>query len=144
MSQCWIAVASAEHVRIGRAQGFMQINHGKAAPLRRVNPGDRVAYYSPSEKFQGKDKLRSFVAIGVVRPGDPYQADMGGGFKPFRREVDWAQAKEAPIESLLDRLGFSAGKRNWGCQLRFGLFEVSTHDMQLIADAMSAGAMSAA
>lgn len=32
----WIAVASAEHVRSGRAQGFMQVCHGKAAPLRRL------------------------------------------------------------------------------------------------------------
>lgn len=31
----WIAVASAEHVRSGRSQGFMQVCHGKAAPLRR-------------------------------------------------------------------------------------------------------------
>jgi hypothetical protein len=40
----WIAIASAEHVRIGRAQGFMQICHGKATPLRRLSPGDTVAY----------------------------------------------------------------------------------------------------
>ncbi len=31
MSGCWIAVASAEHVRLGHAHGFMQICHGKAA-----------------------------------------------------------------------------------------------------------------
>ncbi len=35
MHRAWIAVASAAHVRIGRAGGFMQINYGKAAPLRR-------------------------------------------------------------------------------------------------------------
>jgi hypothetical protein len=29
----WIAVASAEHVRLGQAGGFMQVSHGKAAPL---------------------------------------------------------------------------------------------------------------
>ena len=29
----WVAVASAEHVAIGRAQGFMQVGHGKGAPL---------------------------------------------------------------------------------------------------------------
>ncbi len=45
----WIAVASAEHVRLGRSQGFMQVCHGKAAPLRRITPGDAVAYYSPTE-----------------------------------------------------------------------------------------------
>ena len=28
--------------------GFMQVSHGKAAPLRRIRPGDGVAYYSPT------------------------------------------------------------------------------------------------
>ena len=44
----WIAVASAEHVRRGRGEGFMQINHGKAAPLKRVKLDDRVVFYSPA------------------------------------------------------------------------------------------------
>jgi hypothetical protein len=34
--QNWIAVASAGHVRRGRAAGFMQVRHGKTAPLRRI------------------------------------------------------------------------------------------------------------
>jgi len=46
MTQYWIGVASAEHVRRGRAGGFMQLGHGKQAPLRRVKPGDRIVYYS--------------------------------------------------------------------------------------------------
>ena len=45
MSRNWLAVASAEHVEIGRSAGFMQVCHGKASPLRRVQPGDRVVYY---------------------------------------------------------------------------------------------------
>ena len=48
MSANWIAVASAEHVRRGREGGFMQVCHGKAAPLRRIQPGDGVVYYSPT------------------------------------------------------------------------------------------------
>ncbi|MBP2295996.1 EVE domain-containing protein [Azospirillum rugosum] len=137
-SRNWIAVASAEHVRIGRAGGFMQVCHGKAAPLRRIRPGDRVAYYSPSEVFRGKDKLQQFTAIGTVREGVPYQFDMGGGFVPFRRDVDWLKAEEAPIQPLLDVLDFTGGTRNWGYQLRFGLFEVSGHDLDRIAGAMKA------
>lgn len=34
MSAHWIAVASAEHVPLGREQGFMQVCLGKAAPIR--------------------------------------------------------------------------------------------------------------
>jgi hypothetical protein len=136
MSRSWIVVASAEHVRLGRAQGFMQVNHGKCAPLRRIQPADRVACYSPSTAFGGKDKLQSFTAIGVVRDGVPYQADMGGGFTPFRRDVAWLEARDAPIQPLLDRLEFSAGIRHWAYPLRFGLLAISEHDMDLIAAAM--------
>uniref|UniRef100_UPI0013D732E9 EVE domain-containing protein n=1 Tax=Klebsiella pneumoniae TaxID=573 RepID=UPI0013D732E9 len=70
MTGYWIAVASVEHVRRGRAEGFMQVCHGKAGPLRRVRPGDRVAYYSPTATFAAKDRLQAFTAIGTVRPGE--------------------------------------------------------------------------
>ncbi|RUU14613.1 EVE domain-containing protein [Mesorhizobium sp. M7A.T.Ca.TU.009.01.3.2] len=138
MSAYWIAVASAEHVRGGRAAGFMQVNHGKAAPLRRVKPGDGIVYYSPNTVLGEKDGLRAFTAIGIVREGEPYQGDMGAGFTPFRRDVAWAKAEEAPIKPLLDRLDFTMAKSNWGYQLRFGLFEIGDHDFRVIADAMSA------
>jgi hypothetical protein len=138
MRAYWIAVASAEHVRRGRKGGFMQVNHGKAAPLRRVKPGDGVIYYSPTTVLGEKDGLQAFTAIGTVREGEPYQGEMGGGFTPFRRDVEWMAAEEAPIKPLLERLDFTAGKANWGYQLRFGLFEITDHDFRLIADAMGA------
>ena len=138
MSAHWIAVASAEHVRRGRAAGFMQVNHGKAAPLRRIKPGDGVVYYSPTTILREKDGLQAFTAIGTVREGEPYQGEMGGGFTPFRRDVAWSNGAEAPIKPLLDALEFTTGKANWGYQLRFGLFAVSGHDFRLIAKAMQA------
>jgi hypothetical protein len=138
MTRNWIAVASAEHVRRGREAGFMQVCHGKAAPLRRIKPGDRVAYYSPTVEFRGKDKLQAFTAIGIVKVGEPYQFDMGDGFCPFRRDVAWLKAYETPILPLLDALDFSAGVKNWGYPLRFGLFSISDHDLQIIAAAMGA------
>lgn len=134
----WIAVASGEHVRIGRAQGFMQVCHGKAAPLRRLSPGDRVAYYSPTELFRGKDRLQAFTAIGRVARGAPYQADMGGGFCPFRRNVQWSEAIVTPLRPLIGQLAFTRDNKNWGYQLRLGLFEVAHEDMQIIASAMQA------
>ncbi|RZI80988.1 MAG: EVE domain-containing protein [Rubrivivax sp.] len=132
----WVAVASAEHVRRGQSTGFMQVCHGKAAPLRRVRPGDHVVYYSPTETFKGKDKLQAFTALGVVKDGEPYLFDMGGGFCPYRRDVDWQPTHAAPIQPLLDQLDFSKGSRNWGYQMRFGLFPISDHDLKLIAHAM--------
>lgn len=138
MSEHWVAVASAEHVRRGRTEGFMQVCHGKAAPLRRIAPGDGVVYYSPTVTFGGKDRLQAFTAIGTVRDSTPYRADMGAGFHPFRRDVMWRAAEEASIQPLLDTLDFTAGKRNWGYQLRFGLFSISAYDFSLIAQAMHA------
>ena len=114
MQKHWIAVASADHVRRGRSEGFMQVGHGKLQPLRRLAPGDRVVYYSPVETLAGKEPLQSFTAIGTIRDGEPYQVDMGGGFHPYRRDVDWAAATEAPIRPMLDQLEFSRGKPNWG------------------------------
>ncbi len=136
MTGNWIAVAAAEHVRRGRQAGFMQVCHGKAAPLRRVQPGDRVAYYSPTSEFRGRDRLQAFTAMGVVAPGEPYAFDMDGGFRPFRRDIAWLDGHEAPIQPLLDRLEFSAGARNWGYRLRLGLVAISEHDLELIAGAM--------
>ena len=76
--QNWIAVASTEPVRRGREAGFMQVCHGKAAPLRRVRPGDLVACYSPTREFGGKEKYQAFTSFGIVRDAKPYHFDMGG------------------------------------------------------------------
>lgn len=134
----WIAVASADHVAIGRAGGFMQVNHGKAAPLRRMRPGDRVAYYSSVQTYRSDTPLQAFTAIGRVRAGEVYQGVMAAGFTPFRRDVDWFHATPAPIRPLLDRLELTAGQRNWGYAFRFALVQVSENDMDLIAAAMQA------
>jgi hypothetical protein len=141
----WIAVASEEHVCIGHAQGFMQVCHGKAAPLRRISPGDSVVYYSPTAIFgankKAADKLQKFTAIGIAKERTPYQVEMYPGFLPFRRDVAWHSSQPASILPLLDQLEFSRDSRNWGYQFRFGLFEISEHDMQLIATAMKATLM---
>ena len=137
----WIAVASAVHARLGCAtpeRGFMQVCHGKKAPLKRVQPGDRVVYYAPTVTLGGKDRLQSFVSIGVVLPGVPYAFDMGGGFVPFRRDVVYVTAHETPIAPLLNALEFVEDRAHWGYKFRFGLFQVSDADMRLIAGAMQA------
>ncbi|MDM0113162.1 EVE domain-containing protein [Variovorax sp. J22R133] len=137
----WIAIASAEHARLGRdhaGMGFMQVGHGKHAPLKRVSPGDRVAYYSPATVFGGSDKLQSFVSIGVVQDGEPYEFDMGNGFVPWRRDVRYASSHEASILPLVDQFDFVEDPKRWGYKFRFGLFDISDHDMRLIANAMKA------
>lgn len=139
----WIAVACAHHARRGCAEpdaGYMQVCHGKVAPLRRVKPGDRLAYYAPTVTMGGRDKLQAFVSLGLVKPGEPYAFDMGGGFLPFRKDVDYVPAREAAIAPLLDHFEFVQDRARWGYAFRFGLFAISDHDMRLIADAMGAAA----
>ncbi|MES1977051.1 MAG: EVE domain-containing protein [Pseudomonadota bacterium] len=134
----WIAVASAEHARLGlhSRPGFMQVNHGKLAPLKRIQPGDLVAYYSPTVVRGVKDAFQSFVSIGIVQPGQPYTGEMGSGFVPWRRDVAYVKSIEASILPLLDDLEFVEDRQRWGYKFRFGLFEVNDHDMCLIARAM--------
>lgn len=138
MARAWIAVASAEHVRIGRAQGFMQVCHGKGGPLRRTAAGDTVIYYSPAETMRGKDRLQAFTAIGTIIDRVPYQLQMAPGFLPWRRDVAWWPAAETPIRPLLDQLAFTRAG-NWGYQLRFGLFAIEPDDAARIAAAMRSG-----
>ncbi len=137
----WIAVASAEHARRGRDHtpaGFMQVGHGKEAPLRRIAPGDRVTYYAPSTALGGRDRLQSFVSLGVVLPGVPYTVDMGSGFVPWRRDVRYLPAHDAPIGPLIPRLAFIDDPSHWGSKFRFGLVAIGDGDMQCIARAMGA------
>ena len=135
----WIAVASAEHALRGRDESFMQVCHGKAATLRRLRGGDVVAHYAPAQTMGGKDRLQSFVSIGQVKPGAPYEVDMGGGFVPFRRDIAYWRATAAPIHPLLNRLQLIGDRQRWGYKFRFGLFDVPLADMRLIAQAMQAG-----
>ena len=144
MNRGWIAVACADHVALGVAGGFMQVCHGKAAPLRRMRPGDYVAYYSPTESFGVRRSLQAFTAIGVIRDSEPYCFDMGAGFQPWRRNVDWLVSQPANIRPLLGKLEFTAGRGStWGFPLRFGVLAVSDADMNVIGEAMKASLQAA-
>ena len=132
----WIGVASRDHVMQGVAGGFCQLGHGKAAPVKRLAPGDWIAYYSPRSKLEGGEPVQAFTAIGRIEAGEAYEADMGGGFHAIRRDVAYRKAAEAPIRPLLDRLSFTSGRQSWGYAFRRGSFTVSAEDFLTIAEAM--------
>jgi EVE domain len=134
----WIVVASAAHVRRGRAAGFIQAGHGKRAPVARFKPGDGVVCYSPTETLGGKDRLQAFTSIGSIKDDNVYQVDMGQGFQPFRRDVTYRDAQAAPIQPLLDVLDLTKGNRSWGARFRFGVVEITRADYERIAKAMDA------
>lgn len=131
----WIAVASAEHVASGIGWGIMQVCHGKGGPLRRVQPGDQVIYYSPTARFRGREKLQHFTAFGIVRAGEPYRVRMTDDFHPYRRDIDYLPASPAPIGPLRGVLDFTRAG-NWGWRLRLGLVEIGAMDARRIAEAM--------
>ena len=131
----WIGVVSRDHVRIGVAQGFAMLNHGKLGPLTTLSPGDWLIYYSPKTAYPDGKPLKSFTAIGIVKDAPPHQAEMSPGVQGFRRDVDWHEATETPIASLSDSLEFT--RSNWGMLARRGIFEINAADFQIIRDAMT-------
>jgi hypothetical protein len=141
MTGYWIGVASRDHVRCAVVGGFCQLCHGKAAPLRRLKPGDRIVYYSPREQMRDREVVQAFTAIGEIAKGEAYPFDMGGGFVPYRRAVQFHNSLEAPIRPLLPRLSFTQDRRDWGMIFRRGVFPIGRVDYEMIACAMRATPM---
>ena len=132
----WIAVASKDHVMTGVKNGFMQANHGKRSPLRRVSPGDWVIYYSSKLTYGQSTPCQAFTAIGQVKDGEIYTAEMGNGFVPARRDVDFYDCVEVGIRPFIPDLQFIQDKQHWGYMFRFGFFEIFRDDFDLIAQNM--------
>jgi predicted RNA-binding protein len=83
---------------------------------------------------------RSHIAIGVVKTGEVYQAEMSADFKPFRVDVRYLKCQQAPIRPLIEQLTFIKSKTHWGAAFRFGQMKVPEADFMLIAAAMNAAA----
>jgi hypothetical protein len=132
----WIGVVSKDHVAVGVAGGFTQLNHGKAGPLERMREGDGFVFYSPRTAHPNGPPLQAFTAIGRVRNGEIFQAEAGGDFRPFRRAVEYLPAHEAPIRPLIEELSFIRSKQHWGATFRFGFVRVPEADFARIAAAM--------
>ena len=66
-NQYWIGVVSRSHVQIGVKGGFMQLNHGKRAPLAKLKAGDGVVFYSPRESYPDGAPLQAFTAMRQAR-----------------------------------------------------------------------------
>jgi hypothetical protein len=90
----FIVVVSKDHLARGVEGGFMQANHGKEAPLKKLSRGDWVVFYSPKKAYGGKESLQAFTAIGQVRNEKIYQQKMSEDFIPFRRDVDFYKCEE--------------------------------------------------
>lgn len=136
IARTWIGVAAKAHVERAIAGGFCMFSHGKHAAVKRVNPGDWLAYYSPRTELEGGDPVRAFTAIGRVAEGEPFEAEMGAGRLGWRRAAAYEECRDADIYPLLPRLSFIKDPAHWGTALRRGLFAVPREDFALIAAAM--------
>lgn len=135
-----VGVASAEPCRGAVEGGFVQLGHGRSAPVRRFGPGDGSVLDAPREGMREGGAVQAFVAVGTVSEGEPYASDMGAGFVPTRRDARWDRAAgPAPIRPLLDRLSFTHGRPDWGMALRRGSFQVTAEGFAAVAKAMAAG-----
>ena len=132
----WIGVVSRSHVQLGVKGGFMQLSHGKRAPLEKLRAGDGLVMYSPRTSYPDGEVLQSFTAIGVVTSGEIYQVEMTPDFKPYRLDVTFLESREAPIKPLVDGLSFIRNKTHWGAAFRLGQLKIPAEDFDLIAQAM--------
>ncbi len=133
----WVVVVSKDHVQRGVENGFTQANHGKAAALRRMRKGDGVLFYSPKIEYGGNEACQCFTAIGSVGDDELYQADMGDGFEPWRRNICFLPSEDVPIVPLIDQLSFIRNKKSWGYMFRWGFFGIPQDDFRWIAERMT-------
>ncbi|HEX8000719.1 MAG TPA: EVE domain-containing protein [Pyrinomonadaceae bacterium] len=141
LARYWCAVASREHVKRGVAGGFAQAGHGKKGPLSRMKPLDGIVYYSPTDRMgKSGQKCQMFTSIGLVKDGSIYPVEMSLGFTAYRRDVEYFEAEDAPIQPLLQDLSFTRERKSWGYMFRFGLFEIERDDFVRIFAEMNPAA----
>lgn len=136
MIRYWMASVSKEHTERGIEGKFIQVCHGKKAPLQRMKKGDYIIIYSSKIKMESSEKLQSFTAIGKVIDDEVYSFPMTETFIPFRRNIEFYDCKDCSIIPLIDQLDFIENKKFWGYAFRYGHFEISEKDFKLIASKM--------
>jgi len=97
---------------------------------------DKVLFYSSKISMDGTEKLQAFTAVGKVKDDELFQYDMGNGFIPFRRRIEFMKCNEASILPLIDKLNFIKDKKHWGYPFRFGFLEIDGKDFKLISKLM--------
>ncbi len=136
MIRYWIGVACKDHVENGVKMGICQFCHGKSAPAKRLQKGDYVIYYSSKVTMEGSEPYQKFIAIGIVKDDMPYQVEMGTGFKPFRRNIDYFDAIHVDIKPLIHILPFIKNKNAWGYVFRYGFLEIDQQSFEVISKEM--------
>ena len=127
----WIAVISRAHSRIAAASGFLQVNHGKAGPLRKTKASDEVFIYCPREEMQGGAVLKRVEFRCTIDDDWVYQVEQAPGFVPYRKDVTYDMTFRGVAIHDVPGLELTANPR-WGMLARRGFFEISAHDADLL------------
>ena len=98
MARFWVGVASRQHVLAAVRGAFCQLNHGKEAPVRRLQMGDSIVFYSPRERMEGGKSLQAFTSAGRILDEVPYQVDQSGSHHFVARQ-NTSKAK-TPLSTL--------------------------------------------
>jgi len=102
----WIGVVSRSHVRLSVEGGFIQLDHGKKAPLERLHAGDGLLIYSPK----------------TAHPDVEY--------------LPCEEAPIRPLIDELFFIRIIRSKTHRGAASRFGLVKVPAADFVSVAEAM--------
>lgn len=132
----FVACVSKDHVVAGVLGEYLQSKD--AAPLKRMDRGDLVVFYSEGTLFRAGERLQAFTAIGRVADGAPHQVTVTPVFKPWRCRMEFIGAEEAPIAPIVEQLSFVSDKTTLAMPAKRGLFEVSVDDFMIVANAMKA------
>lgn len=111
---------SSDHVMKGVHGGFAQLFHGKEAPLKKMNTGDWIIYYSSKVSFNESTPYQKFTTFGKVIDDYVFQFDTGNDFTPFRRNIDFISCIETSIHPLIPHLSFIKNENRWDYPFRFG------------------------
>lgn len=131
----WIGVISADHVNIGKQNGFCAFSHGKRQPVEKMNKGDLFIYYSPKTAIEGGEPVQCFTGLGQITDDEPFQGDWGG-FDPWVRRATYKNYGWLPVRPLLEDLKFVVNPQRWGMAFRRGHFEITQPDFDYIEAAM--------
>jgi hypothetical protein len=132
----WIATISKAHTQRGVNGGFIQVCHGKEAPLKRMQKEDYLLVYSSKITMEGNEKCQAFTALGKVTDDEVYAFQMTENFVPFRRNIQFMECNQVSILPLIEDLEFIPNKKSWGYPFRYGFFEISENDFNFITSKM--------
>lgn len=129
----WVTNAAQEHVNLVRQKGYTQLNMGPREPLKKMNQGDWIIYYSPTVLFQCPDTAcHTFTAISCLTDNHIYQQPTN--HERWRRNVQYFECKPHHVQHFHHSVDFMKQYEDWLDALLEPIFEISRNDFATIAN----------